>query len=67
MTISPQFANRLSAKQRTPGIVDPNSRGNTVYVSRRLRFTVESWSSYVPVGFIVVNDLNGIQAAPSGV
>jgi Putative MetA-pathway of phenol degradation len=53
-------------KQRTAGIVDPNSGGNTVYVSPGLRLTVEmNWSSYVLVGFPVVNDLNGIQATPS--
>jgi hypothetical protein len=52
-------------KQRTAGIVDPNSGGNTVYVSPGLRLTVENWSSYVLVGFPVANDLNGIQASPS--
>jgi hypothetical protein len=52
-------------KQRTAGIVDPNSGGNTVYVSPGLRLTVENWSSYILVGFPVVNDLNGIQATPS--
>jgi hypothetical protein len=38
-------------KQRTAGIVDPNSGGTTVYVSPGLRLTVENWSSYVLVGF----------------
>ena len=52
-------------RQRTAGIIDPNSGGNTVYVSPGLRLTVENWSSYVLVGVPVVNDLNGIQAAPS--
>jgi len=52
-------------KQRTAGIVDPNSGGNTVYVSPGMRLTVENWSSYVLLGFPVVNDLNGIQATPS--
>jgi len=52
-------------KQRTAGIVDPNSGGNTIYVSPGLRLTVENWSSYVLVGIPVVNDLNGIQATPA--
>jgi hypothetical protein len=52
-------------KQRTAGIVDPNSGGNTVYVSPGLRLTIENWSSYVLVGIPVVNELNGIQASPS--
>jgi outer membrane putative beta-barrel porin/alpha-amylase len=52
-------------KQRTAGIADPNSGGSTIYLSPGLRLTVESWSSYVLVGVPVVNDLNGIQAAPS--
>ena len=52
-------------KQRTAGVVDPNSGGNTLYVSPGLRLTVENWSSYVLVGIPVVNDLNGIQATPA--
>jgi hypothetical protein len=52
-------------KQRTAGVVDPNSGGNTLYVSPGLRLTVDNWSSYVLVGIPVVNDLNGIQATPA--
>jgi hypothetical protein len=52
-------------KQRTAGVIDPNSGGTTVYLSPGLRLTVENWSSYVLVGVPVVNDLNGIQAAPT--
>ena len=52
-------------KQQTAGVVDPNSGGNTIYVSPGLRLTVENWSSYVLVGIPVVNDLNGIQAPPA--
>jgi hypothetical protein len=52
-------------KQRTAGIADPNSGGSTVYLSPGLRLTVENWSSYVLVGVPVVNELNGIQPAPS--
>ena len=50
----------LHDKQRTAGIVDPNSGGTTIYVSPGLRLTVENWSSYVLVGIPVVNDYNGI-------
>jgi len=52
-------------KQRTAGIIDPNSGGNTVYVSPGMRLTLENWSSYVLLGFPVANELNGIQATPS--
>ena len=49
-------------KQRTAGVVDPNSGGNTIYVSPGLRLTVENWSSYVLVNSSV-NDLNGFKHA----
>jgi hypothetical protein len=52
-------------KQRTAGIVDPNSGGNTIYASPGLRLTIENWSSYVLVGIPVVNNLYGIQATPA--
>jgi hypothetical protein len=52
-------------KQRTAGIVDPNSGGNTIFISPGLRLTVENWSTYMMVGFPVVNVYNGIQATPT--
>ncbi len=52
-------------KQRIAGVSDPNSGGNTVYVSPGLRLTVENWSSYVLVGLPVSNNYNGVQATPS--
>ena len=52
-------------KQRTAGIVDPNSGGNTIFISPGLRLTVENWSTYMMVGIPVVNDYNGIQATPT--
>jgi hypothetical protein len=51
--------------ERIAGVVNPNSGGNTIYLSPGLKLTVENWSSYVLVGIPVVNDLNGIQAAPA--
>ena len=47
------------------GVADPNSGGNTIFISPGLRLTVENWSSYVLVGIPVVNDYNGIQATPT--
>ena len=52
-------------KQRTFGIADPNSGGNTILISPGLRLTIENWSGYVLVGIPVVNDYNGIQATPT--
>ena len=52
-------------KQRTAGVADPNSGGNTIFVSPGLRLTVENWSSYVLVGIPIVNDYNGVQATPT--
>jgi Putative MetA-pathway of phenol degradation len=52
-------------KQRTAGVIDPNSGGNTIYLSPGLRLTVENWSGYVSAGFPLVKDLNGIQPAPA--
>ena len=52
-------------KQRTFGIADPNSGGNTIFISPGLRLTIENWSGYVLVGIPVVNDYNGIQATPT--
>jgi hypothetical protein len=48
--------------QRTAGVLDPNSGGNTVYISPGLRLTVENWSGYASFGAPIVNDMNGIQA-----
>jgi Putative MetA-pathway of phenol degradation len=51
--------------QRTAGVINPNTGGNTIYLSPGLRLGVENWSSYVLVGIPVVTDYNGIQATPS--
>ncbi|WP_439368633.1 transporter [Bradyrhizobium sp. PMVTL-01] len=52
-------------KQRIAGISDPNSGGNTVFVSPGVRLTMDNWSSYVLVGIPVINNYNGVQATPS--
>jgi len=52
-------------KQRTAGVVDPNSGGNTMYLAPGLRLTVDNWSGYVSAGIPVVKDVNGIQPPPS--
>jgi hypothetical protein len=52
-------------KQRTAGVVDPNSGGNTLYLSPGLRLTVDNWSGYLSAGVPIVKEVNGIQPPPS--
>jgi hypothetical protein len=52
-------------KQRTAGVVDPNSGGNTVYLTPGLRLTVDNWSGYVSAGVPIVKEVNGIQPTPA--
>jgi hypothetical protein len=52
-------------KQRTAGLADPNSGGNTVYLSPGLRLTVENWSGYLSAGVPIVKEVNGIQPPPA--
>jgi hypothetical protein len=49
-------------KQRTAAIADPNSGGNTIFLSPGLRLTVEKWSGFLSLGIPVVTDVNGTQA-----
>jgi hypothetical protein len=48
--------------ERRAGAVNPNSGGNTIYLSPGLRLTVENWSG---AGFPILNELNGIQPTPA--
>jgi len=49
-------------KQKIKGVDDPNSGGNTAFLSPGMRLSVNnSWSAYVSAGFPVLQDLNGIQ------
>ncbi len=52
------------AKEVQSGVKDPNSGGNTLYLAPGLRFSKDNWSSFVSVGFPIINDLNGIQSEP---
>lgn len=52
------------AEQVTNGISDPNSGGNTIFLSPGLRLSQDKWSSFVSVGIPILNDLNGIQSEP---
>jgi hypothetical protein len=52
-------------KQRTAGIVDPNSGGNTIFLTPGLRLTVDNWSGYVSAGVPIVKEVNGIQPTPT--
>ncbi|HEY7645935.1 MAG TPA: transporter [Hyphomicrobiales bacterium] len=46
------------------GETDPNSGGNTVYLSPGVRVSSGDLSGFVSVGIPIVNELNGIQAEP---
>jgi hypothetical protein len=48
-------------KERTAGVVDPNSGGNTIFLSPGLRLTVDNWAAYVSAGVPIVRDVNGVQ------
>ena len=52
-------------KEVTAGVKDPNSGGNTIYLSPGVRVSVDKWSGYLSFGMAVANDLNGIQPEPS--
>jgi hypothetical protein len=51
-------------KQRTAGIIDPNSGGNTIFISPGLGLTADNWSSYVLIGIPLVSNYNGVQPTP---
>jgi hypothetical protein len=51
-------------KQLEAGVSDPNSGGNTVYLSPGVRLSVNNVSGFVSVGIPVVNNLNGLQSSP---
>jgi hypothetical protein len=52
-------------KQVVAGVVDPNSGGNTVYLSPGLRIGYGSGSGFASVGVPVVNHMNGLQSKPN--
>jgi hypothetical protein len=52
------------AEQVTNGISDPNSGGNTIFLSPGLRLLQDKWSGFASVGVPILDDLNGIQSEP---
>ena len=42
----------------------PAFGGNTLYLAPGWRLSKGSWSSFVPAGFAIVNDLDSIQSEP---
>ena len=51
-------------KQVIAGVSDPNTGGNTVYLSPGVRLSVQNFSGFLSVGIPVVNNLNGLQSSP---
>jgi outer membrane putative beta-barrel porin/alpha-amylase len=50
--------------QVVAGVVDPNSGGNTVYLSPGLRIGYGDVSGFTSIGVPVVNQMNGLQSKP---
>jgi len=52
-------------KQETGGLSDPNSGGNTVYISPGVRFSGgKHWNTALSFGAPIVKDFNGYQTPP---
>jgi hypothetical protein len=51
-------------KQVTAGVADPNSGGNTIFVSPGIRASMGNVSGFASVGVPVVNEVNGLQSKP---
>lgn len=51
-------------RQTVAGEVDENSGGHTLYLGPGLRASYDRFSSFVLVGFPIVNDFNGLQSKP---
>jgi len=51
--------------QNTDGLTDPNSGGNTVYISPGVRFSGgKGWNTALSIGAPIVTELNGFQSEP---
>jgi hypothetical protein len=51
-------------KQTIAGVRDPNSGGNTVYLSPGVRASIGKVSGFASFGVPIVNEVNGLQAKP---
>jgi outer membrane putative beta-barrel porin/alpha-amylase len=49
-------------KQVTAGVTDPNSGGNTIYLSPGIRASIGGFSGFASVGVPILNEVNGLQA-----
>ncbi len=51
--------------QKTAGLTDPNSGGNTIYISPGIRYSSgKAWNTALSIGAPIVTDLNGFQSEP---
>lgn len=53
-----------SDNEETSGARDPNSGGNTLYLSPGVRLSQDRWSAFASVGVPVMADFNGTQPEP---
>jgi hypothetical protein len=52
-------------RQKTAGLADPNSGGNTVYMSPGIRYAGgKNWNTALSIGTPIVKDRNGYQTPP---
>jgi hypothetical protein len=52
-------------RQVTAGVVDPNSGGNTIYLSPGVRVGMGNFAGFASFGVPIANDVNGLQDKPS--
>jgi hypothetical protein len=52
-------------RQKTARLIDPNSGGNTVYISPGIRYAGgKNWNTALSIGTPIVKDMNGYQTPP---
>lgn len=65
LTLVLELNGEMREKQRAGAMNDPNSGGNTIYISPGIRYAGGShWNTALSIGAPIVTDYNGYQTAP---